>query len=89
MLDIVICQLALEHASCVSETSQVHDLCALLKRFLRELPGGLLNDLYTAFMQTVTLSREDTKQRSVLLICQLLPVDKVTQRSQCECYFLL
>ncbi|XP_055549556.1 rho GTPase-activating protein conundrum [Wyeomyia smithii] len=51
----------------------VHDLSALLKRWLRELPQPLLaNDLVHLFYQTNVLPPHD-QYRALAVLCQLLP----------------
>lgn len=57
----------------MDEESGVHDVAALLKEFLRDLPDPLLTrDLYTAFLNT-TLLEPSEQERALQLLVFLLP----------------
>ncbi|CAG05902.1 unnamed protein product, partial [Tetraodon nigroviridis] len=57
----------------LDEEHSVHDVAALLKEFLRDMPDPLLTrELYTAFINTVSLTRAD-QQRALQLLIFLLP----------------
>ncbi|XP_048399992.2 rho GTPase-activating protein 36 isoform X2 [Stegostoma tigrinum] len=57
----------------LDEEHSVHDVAALLKEFLRDMPDPLLpKELYSAFINTMTMKQED--QLSILqLLIYLLP----------------
>ncbi|KAL5287067.1 ARHGAP18 family protein [Megaselia abdita] len=55
------------------KSSSVHDLCALFKRWLRELPQPLLTyELIQLFYQIHSISPPD-QFKALALVCQLLP----------------
>uniref|UniRef100_A0AAV2LAZ9 Rho-GAP domain-containing protein n=1 Tax=Knipowitschia caucasica TaxID=637954 RepID=A0AAV2LAZ9_KNICA len=57
----------------LDEDYSVHDVAALLKEFLRDMPDPLLTkELYTAFIHTTLLDKEDQQNVAQLLI-HLLP----------------
>ncbi|KAM6945791.1 rho GTPase-activating protein 6 [Aplochiton taeniatus] len=57
----------------LDEEQSVHDVAALLKEFLRDMPDPLLSkELYTAFINTVLLDPEEQQSVTQLLI-YLLP----------------
>ncbi|XP_055020915.1 rho GTPase-activating protein 6-like isoform X1 [Boleophthalmus pectinirostris] len=57
----------------LDEDQSVHDVAALLKEFLRDLPDPLLTkELYTAFINT-TLLEPDEQQNVTQLLIHLLP----------------
>ncbi|KAJ8407065.1 hypothetical protein AAFF_G00287410 [Aldrovandia affinis] len=57
----------------LDEDQSVHDVAALLKEFLRDMPDPLLTkELYTAFINTMLLDREE-QQSSLQLLVYLLP----------------
>ncbi|XP_056287675.1 rho GTPase-activating protein 6-like isoform X2 [Pseudoliparis swirei] len=57
----------------LDEESSVHDVAALLKEFLRDMPDPLLTkELYTAFINT-TLLDPDEQQHATQLLVDLLP----------------
>ncbi|XP_064165904.1 rho GTPase-activating protein 6-like isoform X2 [Anguilla rostrata] len=57
----------------LDEEHSVHDVAALLKEFLRDMPDPLLTkELYTAFINTMMLDHEE-QQASIQLLISLLP----------------
>ncbi|MGH0166867.1 UNVERIFIED_CONTAM: hypothetical protein FKN15_051863, partial [Acipenser sinensis] len=57
----------------LDEEQSVHDIAALLKEFLRDIPDPLLTrELYTAFINTV-LMELDEQQNALQLLIYLLP----------------
>ncbi|KAJ8378336.1 hypothetical protein AAFF_G00243560 [Aldrovandia affinis] len=57
----------------LDEEHSVHDVAALLKEFLRDMPDPLLTkELYTAFINTMLLDHEE-QQASIQLLIYLLP----------------
>ncbi|XP_020490123.1 rho GTPase-activating protein 6 [Labrus bergylta] len=70
-------QLGVEHS--------IHDVAALLKEFLRDMPDPLLTrDLYTAFINTLFLDDSDQESAIQLLIFLLPPCNSDTlQRLLC------
>ncbi|XP_077582015.1 rho GTPase-activating protein 6-like isoform X2 [Stigmatopora nigra] len=57
----------------LDEEHSVHDVAALLKEFLRDMPDPLLTkELYTAFINTTLLDREEQQSVTQLLV-YLLP----------------
>ncbi|KAJ8004617.1 hypothetical protein DPEC_G00138140 [Dallia pectoralis] len=57
----------------LDEEHSVHDVAALLKEFLRDMPDPLLTrELYTAFINTMQLDRSD-QESSMQLLMYLLP----------------
>ncbi|XP_061082179.1 rho GTPase-activating protein 6 isoform X2 [Conger conger] len=57
----------------LEEEHSVHDVAALLKEFLRDMPDPLLTkELYTAFINTLLLDHEE-QQASIQLLIYLLP----------------
>ncbi|XP_030636079.1 rho GTPase-activating protein 6-like [Chanos chanos] len=57
----------------LDEEHSVHDVAALLKEFLRDMPDPLLTrELYTAFINTMLLDPEDQQSATQLLV-YLLP----------------
>ncbi|XP_036396064.1 rho GTPase-activating protein 6-like isoform X2 [Megalops cyprinoides] len=57
----------------LDEEHSVHDVAALLKEFLRDIPDPLLTkELYTAFINTMLLDREE-QQAPIQLLIYLLP----------------
>uniref|UniRef100_A0A3Q1JVW6 Rho-GAP domain-containing protein n=1 Tax=Anabas testudineus TaxID=64144 RepID=A0A3Q1JVW6_ANATE len=67
------------------EENSVHDVAALLKEFLRDLPDPLLTrELYTAFINTMLLDYSDQASAIQLLIFLLPPCNSDTlQRLLC------
>ncbi|XP_028991655.1 rho GTPase-activating protein 6-like isoform X2 [Betta splendens] len=60
-------------AICLDEDHSVHDVAALLKEFLRDLPDPLLTkELYTAFINTLLLDASD-QESTIQLLIFLLP----------------
>ncbi|XP_055469337.1 rho GTPase-activating protein 6 [Psammomys obesus] len=58
---------------CLEEEHSVHDVAALLKEFLRDMPDPLLTrELYTAFINTLLLEPEE-QQGTLQLLIYLLP----------------
>ncbi|XP_055592051.1 rho GTPase-activating protein conundrum isoform X2 [Uranotaenia lowii] len=67
----------------------VHDLSALLKRWLRELPQPLLaNDLVHLFYQTNVLPPHD-QYKALAVLCQLLPHENRNTLRELLCFFRL
>ncbi|TNN04254.1 hypothetical protein fugu_001283 [Takifugu bimaculatus] len=63
----------------LDEEHSVHDVAALLKEFLRDMPEPLLTrELYTAFINTVSLARADQEHALQLLIFLLPPCNSDT-----------
>ncbi|XP_037095081.1 rho GTPase-activating protein 6-like isoform X1 [Syngnathus acus] len=57
----------------LDEQHSVHDVAALLKEFLRDMPDPLLTrELYTAFINTTLLERAE-QQKAIQLLMFLLP----------------
>ncbi|XP_017278064.1 rho GTPase-activating protein 6 isoform X2 [Kryptolebias marmoratus] len=57
----------------INEEQSVHDVAALLKKFLRDLPDPLLTrELYTAFIHTMLLDYSE-QQSAIQLLVFLLP----------------
>ncbi|KAJ8253193.1 hypothetical protein GJAV_G00210130 [Gymnothorax javanicus] len=57
----------------LDEEHSIHDVAALLKEFLRDMPDPLLTkELYTAFINTMLLDHEE-QQTSIQLLIYLLP----------------
>ncbi|XP_023806754.1 rho GTPase-activating protein 6 isoform X2 [Oryzias latipes] len=69
----------------MDEEHSVHDVAALLKEFLRDLPDPLLTrELYTAFINTILLDDSDQQSAIQLLIFMLPPCNSDTlQRLLC------
>ncbi|XP_034549819.1 rho GTPase-activating protein 6-like isoform X2 [Notolabrus celidotus] len=69
----------------LDEEHSVHDVAALLKEFLRDMPDPLLTrDLYTAFINTILLDNSDQESAIQLLIFLLPPCNSDTlQRLLC------
>nr|XP_020452211.1 rho GTPase-activating protein 6-like isoform X2 [Monopterus albus] len=69
----------------LDEENSVHDVAAVLKEFLRDLPDPLLTrDLYTAFINTMLLDYKDQESAIQLLIFLLPPCNSDTlQRLLC------
>uniref|UniRef100_A0A3B4ZNY3 Rho GTPase activating protein 6 n=1 Tax=Stegastes partitus TaxID=144197 RepID=A0A3B4ZNY3_9TELE len=69
----------------MDEEHSVHDVAALLKEFLRDMPESLLTrDLYTAFINTMLLDYSDQESALQLLIYLLPPCNSDTlQRLLC------
>nr|XP_014345281.1 PREDICTED: rho GTPase-activating protein 6 [Latimeria chalumnae] len=58
----------------LDEEHSVHDVAALLKEFLRDMPDPLLTkELYTAFINTLLLEPEEQLQSALQLLLYLLP----------------
>ncbi|KAL1021909.1 hypothetical protein UPYG_G00019770 [Umbra pygmaea] len=56
----------------LDEEHSVHDIAALLKEFLRDMPDPLLTkELYTAFINTMLLETEEQLSATQLLVCML------------------
>ncbi|XP_041663778.1 rho GTPase-activating protein 6-like [Cheilinus undulatus] len=71
----------------LDEEHSVHDVAALLKEFLRDMPDPLLTrDLYTAFINTLLLDDSDQESAIQLLIFLLPPCHSDTL--QCLLCFL-
>ncbi|KPP60078.1 hypothetical protein Z043_121948, partial [Scleropages formosus] len=63
----------------LDEEHSVHDVAALLKEFLRDMPDPLLTrELYTAFINTVLLEYEEQQGAMQLLIYLLPPCNSDT-----------
>ncbi|KAG7463738.1 hypothetical protein MATL_G00179910 [Megalops atlanticus] len=63
----------------LDEEHSVHDVAALLKEFLRDMPDPLLTkELYTAFINTMLLDREEQQSALQLLIYLLPPCNSDT-----------
>ncbi|XP_034416732.1 rho GTPase-activating protein 6-like [Cyclopterus lumpus] len=69
----------------LDEAHNVHDVAALLKEFLRDMPDPLLTrELYTAFINTMLLDNSDQESAIQLLIFLLPPCNSDTlQRLLC------
>ncbi|KAM9346942.1 rho GTPase-activating protein 6 [Symphorus nematophorus] len=69
----------------LDEEHSVHDVAALLKEFLRDMPDPLLTrELYTAFINTILLDYSDQESALQLLIFLLPPCNSDTlQRLLC------
>ncbi|CAJ1079479.1 rho GTPase-activating protein 6-like isoform X1 [Xyrichtys novacula] len=69
----------------LDEEHSVHDVAALLKGFLRDIPDPLLTrDLYTAFIHTILLDNSDQENAIQLLVFLLPPCHSDTlQRLLC------
>ncbi|XP_041806439.1 rho GTPase-activating protein 6-like isoform X2 [Chelmon rostratus] len=69
----------------LDEEHSVHDVAALLKEFLRDMPDPLLTrELYTAFINTIMLDYSDQESALQLLIFLLPPCNSDTlQRLLC------
>ncbi|XP_042350564.1 rho GTPase-activating protein 6-like isoform X2 [Plectropomus leopardus] len=69
----------------LDEENSVHDVAALLKEFLRDMPDALLTrELYTAFINTMLLDYSDQERAIQLLIFLLPPCNSDTlQRLLC------
>ncbi|XP_070694495.1 rho GTPase-activating protein 6-like [Pempheris klunzingeri] len=69
----------------LDEEHSVHDVAALLKEFLRDMPDPLLTrELYTAFINTILLDYSDQESAIQLLIFLLPPCNSDTlQRLLC------
>uniref|UniRef100_A0A668AJA1 Rho GTPase activating protein 6 n=1 Tax=Myripristis murdjan TaxID=586833 RepID=A0A668AJA1_9TELE len=71
----------------LDEEHSVHDVAALLKEFLRDMPDPLLTrELYTAFINTMLLDYSDQESAIQLLIFLLPPCNSDTL--QCLLHFL-
>ncbi|XP_031438965.1 rho GTPase-activating protein 6 isoform X2 [Clupea harengus] len=63
----------------MEEEQSVHDVAALLKEFLRDMPDPLLTkELYTAFINTMLLEPEDQQICTQLLVYLLPPCNSDT-----------
>ncbi|KAL0985567.1 hypothetical protein UPYG_G00158690 [Umbra pygmaea] len=63
----------------LDEEQSVHDIAALLKEFLRDMPDPLLTrELYTAFINTTLLDRPDQESAMQLLMYLLPPCNSDT-----------
>ncbi|XP_052421062.1 rho GTPase-activating protein 6 isoform X1 [Carassius gibelio] len=71
----------------LDQRHSVHDVAALLKEFLRDMPDPLLTrELYSAFISCASLNKEDQHTVMQLLIC-LLPACN-SDTLQCLLHFL-
>uniref|UniRef100_A0A673YCH9 Rho GTPase activating protein 6 n=1 Tax=Salmo trutta TaxID=8032 RepID=A0A673YCH9_SALTR len=63
----------------LDEANSVHDVAALLKEFLRDMPEPLLTrELYTAFLNTMLLDHPDQESTIQLLVYLLPPCNSDT-----------